>query len=129
MITMQIVIVIGCCVWLLLGLFFWALIHGGKDTQADIEEPGDSYVDQDGETFYPGRPALVGSDSCNHAWGFFDVDNSYRCRCGAKTFENPNPQRIYMRYSYDPDAWKHNNGIKVPHADSSAATFHRAGDA
>ena len=23
------------------------------------------------------------------------------------------------------DAWKRNNGIKVPHADASAATFHR----
>jgi len=78
MITMQIIIVIGCFVWLPLGLFFWALIHGGKDAQADIEEPGDSYVDQDGETFYP-----------------------------------------------DHDAWKHAS-VKVPHADSSAATFHRA---
>lgn len=78
--TIHIIVLIGG-VWLLLGLFFWALIHGGKDAQADIEEPGESYADGLGE---------VGTRS-------------------------------------DPDAWKHAT-VKVPHADASAATFHRAGD-
>lgn len=55
--TIHIIVLIGG-VWLLLGLFFWALIHGGKDAQADIDEPrAQGYTDQEGETFYPGRDA------------------------------------------------------------------------
>lgn len=79
--TIHIIVLIGG-VWLLLGLFFWSLFHGGKDMQDDLED-AQGYVDQDGESsYYPGR-----------------------------------------------DAWKHSNGVKVPHADATAATFHRAGDA
>ena len=52
--TIHIIVLIGG-VWLLLGLFFWALIHGGKDMQPDLDEADERYVDQDGEqTYYPG---------------------------------------------------------------------------
>lgn len=70
-------IVLGCCVWVLLGLFFWAQFHNSKGEQIDLDEPGSQgFVDQDGEST-PG-----------------------------------------------PNDWKHAS-VKVPHADASAATFHR----
>ena len=86
--TIHIIVLIGG-VWLLLGLFFWALIHGGRDAQDDLDDEVQGYVDQD----HDGHAAI------NTVTEF--------------------PGR---------DAWKHAS-VKAPHADASAATFHRAGDA
>lgn len=62
-------IVLGCCIWLLLGLFFWALIHGGKDMQPDLDEADEHYVDQDGErVYYADGLGAVGTRSDPDAW-------------------------------------------------------------
>ncbi|WP_423197867.1 hypothetical protein DFLDMN_001507 [Cupriavidus sp. H19C3] len=64
----------GCSMGCLVMCLFQAAGRVGED---ELPEPH-GYIDQDGETFYPGR-----------------------------------------------DAWKHSS-VKVPHADATAATFHRA---
>lgn len=103
--TIHIIVLIGG-VWLLLGLFFWALIHGSDDAQADIEQPGSSGGVDDTQAIqdmYDRMAARYGGNTCTTSYG---------------------PAAVVG----DPDAWKHSS-VKVPHADSSAATFHRAGDA
>jgi hypothetical protein len=34
-------------------------------------------------------PASPKHEPHQHAWGFFTLDNTYRCRCGATTMEKP----------------------------------------
>lgn len=66
--TIHIIVLIGG-VWLLLGLFFWALIHGGKDMQPDLDEADEHYVDQDSErVYYADGLGAVGTRSDPDAW-------------------------------------------------------------
>lgn len=62
-------IVLGCCVWVLLGLFFWAQFHNSKGEQIDLDEADEHYVDQDGErVYYADGLGAVGTRSDPDAW-------------------------------------------------------------
>lgn len=98
--------IVGAC----LGLLVMAMLAMGKLGDDPLPEPqAPGYVDQDVETVQ----------------SIHDLRELRRLR--SRTLVK-GYQIVSDGGDYDPDAWKHAS-VKAPHADASAATFHRAGDA